>query len=380
LPTCKFSDVVGDGNLYFSEVAAAFDTSEIVNEISFENVGSRPTNFGTENFEDYSVKWLDKDTTSQGLWGARKYEMKTNLYTAVNRYNYVQNPVLANNINNYFTSPSSGTIALTREEIAVMSTGATGFLPTGTTQPATGAGKYVACIRRVASGQFSFFGYGGLDVDKRVPITPSTTYTASAYLRAGVGHTASAVASVWVYWDDINGNNISVAQSATTAITSNSWTRRSVSFTAPANAYYANVYAVVTYSGANNLGYRYYATCVALENAATASTWFSGDTTDDATYLYEWEGDNNASRSIRYLNQMDTRTGELLTEFSTPAATIRSLRWNTAQNPTVAARLDIGSIVTVTFKGSTNNYRVTGIEHEATPDNWLMTLQLAKEN
>ena len=382
-PACIFSDIVAPGNLYFNDISAAFDTSGIVNEIKFSNFGVRSTAFGTENIEPYTVEWLDKDATSQGLWGARKHEMKTNLYTAVNRYNQVPNPSFATNFDYFYTTPSSGTVTSTRQPLSSLTTGATGFMPTGTTQPAVGAGSFVASMFRGNSSQFTFFGYGGntyFNGQPHIGVTPSTQYTASVYLRTGVGHTANAVGSVWAYWFDINGVNISVAQGTTTALTSNSWTRRTVTFTTPANAYFVQMYGTVTYSGANNTGFRYYSTCAQLENAATASTWFSGDTTDDPTYVYEWEGEGNASRSIRYLNQMDTRTSELLTEFANPSVTIRTLRWNTAQNPTVAANLDIGSIITITFKGTTDNYRVVGIQHNAKPDNWLMTLQVAKEN
>jgi hypothetical protein len=75
---------------------------------------------------------------------------------------------------------------------------------------------------------------------------------------------------------------------------------------------------------------------------------------------------------------MDTRTAELLTDFANPAITVQSLRWNTAQNPIVATNLDIGSLTTVTFKGTTATYRVVGINHDITPDRWMMDLQVAK--
>jgi hypothetical protein len=68
----------------------------------------------------------------------------------------------------------------------------------------------------------------------------------------------------------------------------------------------------------------------------------------------------------------------MLVDFANPAVIVQSLTWNTAQNPIVATNLDIGSLIIVTFKGTTNTYRVVGINHDITPDRWMMTLQVAK--
>lgn len=386
-PACTFSEIVAPGNLYFNDISAAFDTSGIVNEITFDNIGSRASAYGTGNFEPYNVQWLDKDATSQGLWGARKYNLKTNLYTAVNRQNLVPNPSAAYSPD-YTHVQADANRKYLRAELARVAVGGTGNLPVGTTQPGTGAGGFVICA--IASANVPnlvtlFTGDENMNTvfgttSGYFPVTASTQYTASVYVRTGVNNTASATARIDINW--INDSGSSTGNNSSTAVTIGSagWTRITVTATAPANTYAARIAVVHFYGGANNTGYRYYSACAQMEAAATASTWFSGDTTDDATYLYEWEGEVGASRSIRYLNQMDTRTGELLAEFANPSVTIRTLRWNTAQNPTVAANLDIGSIITITFKGTTNNYRVVGIQHNAKPDNWLMTLQVAKEN
>jgi hypothetical protein len=379
LPTCKFSDVVGDGNLYFSEVAAAFDTSEIVNEITFDNVGSKASAYATDKYEDYTVTWSDTDATSQGLWGARKYNLKTNLYTAVSKINLIENPNFAYGLTGVTAFPAASGAVITRHPITSINDGLTGNLTSGATQPATGIGNFVSRISPVVNTGTTAHRFTGGD-GQVFAILPSTQYTISVYQRAGIGHSASLTGAIGLNWYDANNVIISASNGTASTVTSTAWSRKTHTTTAPSNARFAQVYSLFYYTGANNTNFKYYSNGVFMEAAASVTNFFSGDTTDDATYLYEWEGEPGASRSIRYLNQMDTRTGELLAEFATPAFTIRSLRWNTAQNPTVAARLDIGSIVTVTFKGATNNYRVTGIEHEATPDNWLMTLQLAKEN
>lgn len=382
IPTCTFSDVVASGNLYYTNIKTSFDTSTVINDITFDNIGRRVSTFGSDSFESYSVKWNENSPTSVSNWGARKYDLQTNLYTAVNRYNLVPNPHLSID-NAYLYNPGGyGTVSLLRQSLATISTNATGFLPTGTTQPVSNAGGFVAAALRGSTFSQTFIGYGGENfinpTQSLISVAGSTQYTASAYLRTGVGQSASGNGSMGIYWYDINGAFLSFATGTTSAISATAWTRYSVTATSPANARFAYVYSQFGYTGANNSAHRYYSTCAQLETASSASTFFSGDTTDDATYVYEWEGAAGRSRSVRYLNEMDTRTGELLTQFATPITRVQELTFNTAQNPTIAATLDIGSIVVVTFKGTTANYRVTGISHDINPERWMSTLQVAK--
>jgi hypothetical protein len=298
----------------------------------------------------------------------------------VDRYNWVPNPNVAYNTDHIFIAQASGTGVVNRVNIASISTGATGYLPVGTTQPVAGIGDYVTSFSRTEHGPNSHIVYAGPENPQNYlfSVTPSTQYTASVYVRAGVGHTTSTNMYAAIYWYDNNGALISNQLSTATAASSAEWTRKTVTVTVPANAVYASVWGYFNYLGANNAGFRYYATGAQLDTGATAQTFFSGDTTDDATYVYEWEGQPCLSRSIRYNNVMDTRTAELLAEFANPAVRVDSLTWNTAQNPIVATNLDIGKTINVTFNGTTGLYRVAGISHDINPERWMQTLQLAK--
>lgn len=383
LPSCTFSDVVGEGNIYFNSIGVSFDTAAVVNQIAFSNIGRRAAARGSDQYNAYTVNWLDSDTTSISNWGARKHEMQTNLWTQVNKTNLLGNPHLA--YSGEYVGTGSTNAKVTRINIADNATGATGYLATGTTAPVAGAGAYCARSVVTANNANTLIIFGGDGAtnssgDPTVPVVAGSQYSAAVYLRAGVGNTASLTGRVNIYWYTETGALVSTTGGTATTITSTGWTRVTLTTTAPATSAYALVAAWFIYGGANNTNFRYYATCAQLEQASSASTWFSGDTTDDTSYVYEWEGAPGLSNSIRYNNVMDTRTGELLAEFSTPTTRITNLRWNTAQNPVLAASLDIGSIVTITFRGTTDNYRIVGINHEATPDNWHMTLQVTKEN
>jgi hypothetical protein len=380
-PVGTFSDVIDDGNLYYTDIKTSFDTSAVINDISFANAGVRQASFGSDKLEAYSVDWNQNLPASVTDWGPRNYDLRTNLYTPVNRYNMVANPSLAYSTN--FVTPSVQNTKLTRVDIASQATGATGFLSVGTTTPATDGGNY--CARTIPAVNlpstlivFGSDGAANAVNETTIPVSPSTQYTASVYMRAGVGNNASLTGRTQVYFYSETGALISNSGGTAITVTSTSWIRPTITFTTPANAVYLVIAAFFAYSGANNTNFRYYAACAQMEQAATASAWFSGDSTDNATSVYEWEGQPGESRSIRYDNIMDDRTTELLAAFATPEITVDSLTFNTAQNPPLSSTIDIGSLITVEFQGNTDLYRVAGISHDINPERWMMTLQTAK--
>ena len=382
VPSATFSDVIAEGNVYYTDIETAYDTQDIVNDITLTNAGSRASSYGSDKYEEYTVTWVDTDPTSIAEWGGRKYELETNLWTQKISSNILLNPHMA--YSPTYNTGGTGAVPVSRQLLSDMATGATGYLSSGTTQPVIGAGGYV--FRGIASSNSTttIFIYGGENtIDNTtiygsVPVTPGLQYTASAYQRAGVGHSASLTGRMDIRWFTETGATISTSSGSTATVTSTGWTRRTLTATAPANARFAILFSTFVYGGANNTGYRYYTTAAQLEQASSASTWFSGDTTDDNTYLYEWEGTPGESRSIRYSNMLDTRTGELLDNFANPIVRVKGLTWNTAQNPTLSYTLDIGSLIVVTFKGTTATYRIVGMSHDITPDRWLMNLRIEK--
>jgi hypothetical protein len=381
VPTATFSDVVGAGNIYYSDIQTSYDTANIINQITLDNIGERLTSLGSDKYEAYSVEWVDSDATSVTNWGARQVNLTTNLWTEVSTRNFVLNPHLAYSFD--YTGSGTSTVTFTRQQLSAMATGATGFLTAGTTQPASQVGGYVMrAVVGAANDATVSFAYGGDGATNAIyggfPVSPNTQYTGSLYQRAGIGRAASLTGRAMIRWYTEAGAVISDSNGTSTTTTDSAWSRKTVTATSPATAAYAVLFSQHLYSGANNAGFRYYTTAAQFEPGASAGTWFSGDSTDTATFVYEWEGIEGGSRSIRYINMMDTRTGELLTEFANPIVRVTSLKWNTAQNPIVATNLDIGSIIVVIFKGTTANYRVVGINHDITPERWMMTLQVAK--
>lgn len=68
-----------------------------------------------------------------------------------------------------------------------------------------------------------------------------------------------------------------------------------------------------------------------------------------------------------------------LAEHSTPELIVRELRWNAAEDYSLAARLELWSLVDVTRRGTTHRMRVVALEHEITPTRWIINLALKKE-
>jgi hypothetical protein len=382
LPLATFSDVTGAGNLYYTDISTSFDTSTVINQVTLNNDGVRPVTYGAALKDSYQTTWTENDTASIANWGARRYDLQTNLWTPVVDYNLVYDGALAYGDDKYISGVGTTVTTLSRQPLSLMATGATGFLNVGTTQPVSTMGTFVGRIVMNLHQSVAPAAYTGNVNNSQaypgVPVVAGTQYTASVYMRAGVGRATSLTGRCVIRWYNEAGGAISDSNGTTTAVADNAWGRRTVTATAPAGAVGAVVWAWFLYGGANNAGFRYYSTGAQLELGATATTWVSGDTPDDATLLYEWEGTPGDSSTIIYSNTIDTRATEILADFSTPTVNVNSLTYNTAQAPTTAAQIDVGSLVVVTFKGTTQTYRVTGISHDINPERWMSTLQLAK--
>jgi len=360
-PSCVFSDILEDGNIYFNNIGVSFDTSALVNQIIFENYGKRKALQGGGGFEGYTVTWVDGDNTSVEEWGARQFELETNLYT----------PPIARN---KFTHPSFEDYEYEDE--------ATTFR-TSVEEPGQNSTPFTALQGDNVLRAYSTTSTGTIVTitnQERMRVTAGTTYNAIMY--AATHATPNTRARIQIKWYNEAGTEISTYFGSYVSLSSNrTWYKITGNATAPAGANTARIagYFTQTTGAVFGAGAKQFIDGVYFGIGST-SDWFDGNTQDTKTVLHEWDSAVNNSSSAKYTNILDTRTQELLAQFSTPKIVIGSLRWNTAQNPVLAATLDIGSIVTITFRETTNNYRIVGIIHEATPDTWNMTIQVAKEN
>lgn len=68
----------------------------------------------------------------------------------------------------------------------------------------------------------------------------------------------------------------------------------------------------------------------------------------------------------------------LLGQTSTPTYAFTRLEWNAAEDPDLAGRLDVHSLVTVTFRGETQRSRIISVKHTMTPTRHLVTIDLVR--
>lgn len=360
LPLGTFSDVVADGNLYYTDIQTAYDTTAVINEITFNNAGVKDNGYGDTELEGYEVEWVDSDAGSITDWGARSVSLDTNLRTTVSAQNLFPYPSFENlqsetDTTNFFYSI---------EQPAKDSTGA---------WSAYNGSVAFRAYNKTSAGTSVAISY-----DHRMDVTAGTTYYGIGY--AATSGTPNTRARYRVQWYDDANAIIATSYGSYVSLTSyKTWYKTTISIAAPANSTYGRI--GISYD--RSTGAAFGATSKQWADGMYFGTtnvtdWFDGNTTDTTTYIYSWDGTNNRSTSTRYDNVLDTRTGELLAEFADPIVRVSSLKWNTAQNPIVAVNLDIGSLIIITFKGTTDTYRVVGISHDITPDRWMMELQVAK--
>jgi hypothetical protein len=358
LPTATFSDEIVDGNIYYSDIQTSYDTSDVINEVTFTNYGVKDNWFGETQVQGYDVEWVDRDSTSVNTWGPRSLNIDTNLQTNVLAQNLFTHPAF----DNYEYEATAATFRTSVERPLSNNIPFDAFSGTNALRAyQTATGTIVTVTNQ-----------------ERMTVQPGVTYY--GIVLAATHATPSARSRIRLDWYD-ESNSI-IATTFGTYVTLSvfrNWYKTEVSAAAPAGAISARIAGYFTRSTGDTFGVgakQWIDTIYFGRQSSTNS--FDGNFPDNVNELYSWDGSNNQSTSTKYTNILDTRSAQLLSEFSTPIVRVTSLTWNTAQNPVSAANLDVGSLINVEFNGTSDVYRVTGINHDITPERWMMTLQTAK--
>jgi hypothetical protein len=358
LPTATFSDEIVDGNIYYSDIQTSYDTSDVINEVIFTNYGVKDNWFGETQLQGYDVEWVDRDSTSVNTFGPRSLNIDTNLQTKVLAQNLFTHPAF----DNYEYEATAATFRTSVERPLSNNVPFDAFSGTNALRAyQTATGTIVTVTNQ-----------------ERMTVEPGVTYY--GIVLAATHATPSARSRIRLDWYD-ESNSI-IATTFGTYVTLSvfrNWYKTEVSAAAPAGAISARIAGYFTRSTGDTFGVgakQWIDTIYFGRQSSTNS--FDCNFPDNVNELYSWDGSNNQSTSTKYTNILDTRSAQLLSEFSTPIVRVTSLTWNTAQNPVSAANLDVGSLINVEFNGTSGLYRVTGINHDITPERWMMTLQTAK--
>jgi hypothetical protein len=374
--TATFTDGTHTGtpaNLcYYTTLDISNDSSEISNSVTINNV--------SDSDLDYQGTWSQEDATSITTFGRRFAEFDASITPTTVVDNIIPNPNLQ--LSSDYILSGNANQNLNRQLLSDMATGATNFLTAGATQPVSTIGDYIAVARLSANTATTIIIYNGPENNGTASsflVRPSSPYTGFVYLRGGVGQSSMA-AYCAIRWYDVNGATISTTNGTSATLLSTAWNQRSVTTTSPANAYSAVLFGVISFSGTNNTNNRYFATGASLRQT-TSLDWVAGDIPDNATYLYDWAGQEGQSASYRWSNQIDVLGNAFLAANSTSYRSPRSIQWNVQQNLSAVDNIDTYSYVDVWFQGTKWTQLVTGITHQIeqsspTANRWLMRISL----
>ncbi len=166
------------------------------------------------------------------------------------------------------------------------------------------------CIQGISGNSDTYVAPGGRKGELRLGMQPGCTYTASAVVRLErplTGALQKDSLSIVPGWT-ADGVDYWRPTKSASAPNVPGETRLSVTFTVPTNASAAWIRLM---SGASFGHGRVWWDNFSLVEGATAFDYFDGSTEDNEEYVFRWEGEPNASRSIRvYREPQDLREEE----------------------------------------------------------------------
>jgi hypothetical protein len=134
----------------------------------------------------------------------------------------------------------------------------------------------------------------------QIPVTPNTTYSASAMVKRVSGY-ANPDIGISIIWNDASKVYVGESPFLTTPISSSSWTKISVTATAPENAAYAWI-VVREYFTASRASAVWGIDAVIAEEAPTAGFYFDGSTDPRARWGRDKENPETAHASVSVLD------------------------------------------------------------------------------
>lgn len=426
------------GELHYQDIQVGYDSSQVVNDLTVSNEGLYSPS-GQNTPTEWKATWNQTNATSQTNWGTRRTELTTNLWLdSVD--NLIRNPSIEIDTTDIVNGNTASCVLKKRNIMRYASVGGiTTSLTIGTGLKTFSIGNtaYHAVGKRVrlyytttpsnymegvitnivantsitfnvdtimGSGTYATWVLSMCSINGRdnnalmmkttaattavmdpywnsesadILVEPGETLSATTYI-ARVSGTTTVTAAITIRWYDEGGAFLSAAnETGTTFTLSGTWYKHTVTGTAPANTAYAVIRVVFNHPSTWTVGQIFLIDSLIL-NRGTNTDYFDGGTTDTTSYIYDWMGEAQASQSRRSTNRLYTRATDILTKFADPAVVIKSFTWNAAENPLVAGQLDVGSLIYLKFNGVNTLYRVAGLEHEATPFEWMITVKVQK--
>jgi hypothetical protein len=335
-----FTDRRAPGELEYVDLAANYDTRNVVNDLEVTNHGR---DAATGNVENATYNVVDGDSVT--AWGVRAGVIEMCLRSGyVDQINLIHHPIPATS-SGWAPHPA-----------------VTGSYPSN--NPRNG-GPVLRGTRTTTAATSLTFEEGTAALNLEV----GQEYTVAVWVRSNIAATIELIPR--------RASTTTAVDSLTAAtLVANTWTRISNTFTVGDSADTPVQFAIRWSNGA--VGNWLEACDPVLVEGDTAGDYIDGSFADDSDLVYEWVGPVNASASQRRtFALLNDRLTEIVDGLKTPQRVISSITWNAQEDPALAAAFDLQDRIRVRFRGVSNDYRVVGMRHSITAKRWLVTFSLA---
>jgi len=384
-----FTDLGTSGQLHYTEIEFENSTQNIANSIVVNNLArfhvadAEVTKIGGFNETNNMIinntsvigvalesTWNATDSTSITTYGIRQTTIDTN--TAVppsssGAVNLLANPSVEYSEDGYFGD--STTVTRRRK-------------PSEDANPFAAYNGQWAMRNRMkgSTNSVPLIGYTGSEADG-TPVVAGTTYYFYGWGARGIPNRSDVRARARIKWYDADEAAISTVYGAQTTMVQSAWTLCTTGAqVAPAGAVRAQVGLEFNRSGGGNFtaGDVNWADGFVFTKSSSVTTYFDGDTPGDATYSYIWTGGVGASPSYRISNQVDDVANNLLSKYGATSMRATRIRWNAIEDLTAIYNLSVGRTISLIYKGTTNTYRIVGINGDVSPERYMIDFYLAK--
>jgi hypothetical protein len=297
---------------------------------------------------DFFTEYQKSDTTSVDLYGSRFGECTANTQIGTALQNIAENPSFETPILAYTTTNWN----YSTEQPANDSTGAWAAKSGNSALRiinTTGAGVNVTVTD-----------------DVRIVVSPSTTYYLVTY--GANSNTTLLRGRGEIRWYDDAGALISTSYgSYVTYTTTKTWYKITMSAASPATAVYARIgiYNNRSTAAVFPVGTRLWQDATYF-GTTNLTEWFDGNFPDDETYLYNWLGTPDASKSFRATNSLQSLATQFLADNSVAKYSPDAIRVNAQANLTAVQLFNLNESIYVWFQTNRWTSVITGITHNIT--------------
>jgi hypothetical protein len=346
------------GLTYYSDIEVANRTSQVVNSVRINNIHTFSS--GGTMLDELTTSYEKSDATSVATYGSRFAETDANANLTIAAINYINDPSFENST--YNSSSTNFTVSAEKPS-----------------QDAGGA--WSAYDGDWAMRSYNTTGAGtavDLTEDERIFVNAGSTYYVFGY-GATTGTTSIRVRTS-IKWYNEAGTLLSTSYGTFVSCTVvKTWYKATGSAAAPAGATNARVSLYFDRNGS-----AFPATSKVWADGmyfgtANETDWFTGNTVDTATNVYDWVGAENGSWSIRAVNSIDALATQFLADNATARYSPYTIRINAQSNLTTTSLFNLYESVYVWFKNNRWTSVVTGIKHSinVNPDGttrWMIDL------